>query len=78
MATVVGWKGLINDPYLNGSHDIDGGRKLAREVLMKITEIGLPTATEFLDTRTPQVIGDLVSWAAIAARRRNCFKVFRY
>jgi 3-deoxy-7-phosphoheptulonate synthase len=66
--TVVGWKGLINDPHLNGTYDINEGRKRAREVLRTITEMGLPTATEFLDTRTPQCIGDLVSWAAIGAR----------
>lgn len=66
--TTVGWKGLIYDPHLNGSDDIQTGLKQARELLLQITEMGLPTATEFLDPVVPQYIADLVSWAAIGAR----------
>ncbi|MBI1177062.1 3-deoxy-7-phosphoheptulonate synthase [bacterium] len=66
--TTVGWKGLINDPHLDGSYDIDSGLKKARQLLLDITGMGLPTATEFLDPIVPQYIADLVSWAAIGAR----------
>jgi len=66
--TTVGWKGLINDPHLDNSYDIEGGLKTARKLLLQITEMGIPTATEFLDPVVPQYIADLVSWAAIGAR----------
>jgi 3-deoxy-7-phosphoheptulonate synthase len=66
--TNIGWKGLINDPHLDGSYDIEAGLKSARELLIEITGSGLPTATEFLDPVTPQYIADLISWAAIGAR----------
>ena len=66
--TTVGWKGLINDPDLNGSYNIPKGIETARKFLSEVTRIGLPTATEFLDPFTPQYIGDLVSWGAIGAR----------
>jgi 3-deoxy-7-phosphoheptulonate synthase len=66
--TTIGWKGLIYDPHLDGSDDIQTGLKQARELLLKVTAMGLPTATEFLDPVVPQYIADLVSWAAIGAR----------
>lgn len=66
--TTVGWKGLINDPHLDGSQNIELGLETARKCLAKIAEIGLPTATEFLDPIVPQYISDLVSWAAVGAR----------
>jgi len=66
--TSLGWKGLINDPNLDGSCDILSGLKKARRLLLQITEMGLPTATEFLETITPQYVDDLISWAAIGAR----------
>ena len=66
--TTVGWKGLINDPHLDDSYDIQTGLELARKLLLEVTELGLPAATEFLDSIVPQYIGDLVSWAAIGAR----------
>ena len=66
--TTIGWKGLINDPDLNGTFNIPKGINMARQFLSEITDIGLPTATEFLDPFTPQYIGDLVSWGAIGAR----------
>ena len=66
--TTVGWKGLINDPHLDDSYDIETGLKQARRLLLEITRLGLPAATEFLDAIVPQYIGDLVSWAAIGAR----------
>ncbi len=66
--TTIGWKGLIYDPNLDGSDDIQTGLKKARELLLQITEMGLPAATEFLDPVVPQYIADLVSWAAIGAR----------
>jgi 3-deoxy-7-phosphoheptulonate synthase len=66
--TTVGWKGLINDPHLDGSFDMDFGLKQARELLLHINELGLPCATELLDPIIPQYIDDLVSWAAIGAR----------
>ncbi|HVG47908.1 MAG TPA: 3-deoxy-7-phosphoheptulonate synthase [Rubellimicrobium sp.] len=66
--TTVGWKGLINDPRLDGSFDIDEGLRTARGLLLDIANLGLPAACEFLDMTTPQYIADLVSWAAIGAR----------
>ncbi len=66
--TIVGWKGLINDPELDGSFNIDQGLRTARELLLNINELGLPAACEFLDMATPQYLADLVSWVAIGAR----------
>ncbi|BAL23358.1 phospho-2-dehydro-3-deoxyheptonate aldolase [Azoarcus sp. KH32C] len=66
--TTVGWKGLINDPYLDNSFRINEGVRLARKLLWEINEMGLPAATEFLDMITPQYIADLISWGAIGAR----------
>ena len=66
--TIVGWKGLINDPHLDGSQDIETGLKIARRLLLQITGLGLPAATEFLDPIVPQYISDLITWAAIGAR----------
>jgi len=66
--TTVGWKGLINDPRLDGSFKINEGLRLARRLLWELTEMGLPCATEFLDTITPQYTADLISWGAIGAR----------
>ena len=66
--TVVGWKGLINDPDLNGSYRINRGLRLARKLLLEITEARLPAATEFLDTTFGQFYTDLISWGAIGAR----------
>jgi 3-deoxy-7-phosphoheptulonate synthase len=66
--TTTGWKGLINDPHMNDSFDIEHGLQLARNVLLDIAEIGLPAGTEALDPISPQYLGDLVSWSAIGAR----------
>src|SRR5258705_1474949 len=66
--TTIGWKGLINDPHLDGSYDIETGLKKALRLLLQITGMGLPAATEFLDPIVPQYIADFVSWAAIGAR----------
>jgi len=66
--TSLGWKGLINDPLLNESFDINLGLKTARTLLANLAEIGLPAGTEFLDTFIPQYLSDLVSWSAIGAR----------
>jgi 3-deoxy-7-phosphoheptulonate synthase len=66
--TTVGWKGLINDPDLNDSFHVEKGFHIGRQLLLDITKIGLPTATEALDPIVPQYIGDLVAWAAIGAR----------
>ncbi|MGA7180962.1 MAG: 3-deoxy-7-phosphoheptulonate synthase [Thiobacillaceae bacterium] len=66
--TTVGWKGLINDPHLNESFDINTGLHLARKLLIEINELGLPAATEFLDLVSPQYIAELVAWGAIGAR----------
>lgn len=66
--TTVGWKGLINDPFMDGSFKINKGLRIARELLLEINELGVPTGCEFLDTISPQYIGDLVSWGAIGAR----------
>jgi len=66
--TTVGWKGLINDPMLDGSYNINQGLRMARELLLNINAMGLPAGCEFLDMITPQYIADLVSWGAIGAR----------
>lgn len=66
--TTVGWKGLIMDPRLDGTHDIAGGLRLARQFLGEVLDLGLPTATELLDPVTPQYIADLICWSAIGAR----------
>ncbi|MGY5957337.1 3-deoxy-7-phosphoheptulonate synthase AroH [Kosakonia sp. BK9b] len=66
--TVVGWKGLISDPDLNGSYRVNHGIALARQLLLQVNELGVPTATEFLDMVTGQFIADLISWGAIGAR----------
>ena len=66
--TVMGWKGLINDPGLDGSFDIETGLRRARQLLLKINEMGMPAATEMLEPITPQYVADLVTWAAIGAR----------
>jgi 3-deoxy-7-phosphoheptulonate synthase len=66
--TTVGWKGLINDPALDGSFQIARGLRIARELLLRINEQGVPAGSEFLDVMTPQYIADLVSWGAIGAR----------
>ena len=66
--TTVGWKGLINDPHLDGSCDIPTGLELAREILLRINHMGVPCASELLDPVTPQYVADLLSWAAIGAR----------
>ena len=66
--TTVGWKGLINDPDLDGTFNINKGLRLARNVLSAVNNLGLPAGTEFLDMTTPQYIADLVAWAAIGAR----------
>ena len=66
--TTVGWKGLINDPHLDNSQDMSQGIERARQYLIEIAKLGLPTATEFLDPIVPQYTSDLVSWAAIGAR----------
>jgi 3-deoxy-7-phosphoheptulonate synthase len=66
--TTIGWKGLINDPHLDNTYDIEAGLKKARKLLLAITSMGMPAATEFLDPIVPQYIADLISWAAIGAR----------
>lgn len=66
--TTVGWKGLINDPALDGSFDIDNGLRLARSLLLEVNNLGLPAGCEFLDMTTPQYFADLVAWGAIGAR----------
>ncbi|MEP2775535.1 MAG: 3-deoxy-7-phosphoheptulonate synthase [Luteolibacter sp.] len=66
--TTVGWKGLINDPGLNGSFDINHGLRVARKLLLDLAQMGMPTGTEFLDTISPQYIADLITWGAIGAR----------
>ena len=66
--TTLGWKGLINDPHLDDSCDVEAGLTLGRRLLREIVALGMPTATEFLDSIVPQYIADLVSWAAIGAR----------
>ncbi|WP_284337354.1 3-deoxy-7-phosphoheptulonate synthase [Comamonas sp. NoAH] len=66
--TTVGWKGYINDPYRDGSFNVNEGLKLARQLLLDVLDLGLPAGTEFLDLLSPQFISDLVSWGAIGAR----------
>ncbi len=66
--TTLGWKGLINDPHMDGSFDVEGGLHLARKLLLALVEIGLPLATEALDPNSPRYLGDLFSWSAIGAR----------
>ena len=66
--TTIGWKGLINDPDLNGTYDINKGLSLARRVLLKLNGLGIPCGTEFLDIISPQYFADLISWGAIGAR----------
>ncbi|QPN62496.1 3-deoxy-7-phosphoheptulonate synthase [Synechococcus sp. CBW1004] len=66
--TTVGWKGMINDPHLDGSYDINTGLRRARALLLHLAEMGLPAATELLDPVVPQYIADLISWTAIGAR----------
>lgn len=70
--TTVGWKGLINDPHLDNSFHINDGLKLARKLLLDLAAMGVPSATEFLDTIVPQFISDLVAWGAIGARTTEC------
>ena len=66
--TTVGWKGMINDPFMDNSFRINDGLRMARELLLQINELGLPAGTEFLDVISPQYIADLISWGAIGAR----------
>jgi 3-deoxy-7-phosphoheptulonate synthase len=66
--TTVGWKGLINDPYLDGSFRINEGLRIARQLMIDIARLGVPSASELLDTISPQYIGDLIAWGAIGAR----------
>ncbi len=66
--TTVGWKGLINDPYLDGSFRINEGLRIARQLLIDIARLGMPAGSELLDTISPQYIGDLIAWGAIGAR----------
>ena len=66
--TTVGWKGLINDPYLDETYRIDEGLRMGRQLLLEINRLGMPAGSEFLDVISPQYIGDLISWGAIGAR----------
>ena len=66
--TTVGWKGLINDPLMDGSFRINEGLRIARELLLEINDLGMPAGTEYLDTISPQYVADLISWGAIGAR----------
>lgn len=66
--SVVGWKGLINDPYLDGSFKINDGLRIARKLLLDLAEMNIPAATEYLDLISPQYVADLISWGAIGAR----------
>jgi 3-deoxy-7-phosphoheptulonate synthase len=66
--TTVGWKGLINDPYLDETFRIDEGLRIARQLLIEINRLGLPAGSEFLDVISPQYLGDLIAWGAIGAR----------
>ncbi len=70
--TTLGWKGLINDPDIDNSFDINRGLRVARGLLLKLAEMGMPSATEFLDTISPQYIADLICWGAIGARTTEC------
>ena len=66
--TTTGWKGLINDPHLDGSGDVNAGLRIARKLLLEVVDLGLPVGCEFLDPITPQYISDAVAWGAIGAR----------
>jgi 3-deoxy-7-phosphoheptulonate synthase len=66
--TTVGWKGLINDPYLDESYRIDEGLRMGRQLLLEINRLGMPAGSEFLDVISPQYLGDLIAWGAIGAR----------
>jgi 3-deoxy-7-phosphoheptulonate synthase len=66
--TTIGWKGMINDPHLDGTHDMQLGLRLARKLLLQINDMGLPAGTEFLDPITPPYLADLITWTAIGAR----------
>src|SRR5664279_4816454 len=66
--TTTGWKGLINDPHLDGSADVNAGLRIARKLLLEVVDLGLPVGCEFLDPITPQYISDTVAWGAIGAR----------
>jgi len=66
--TTVGWKGLLNDPYLDGTFRINEGLRMARRLLLDLTDMGMPTAVEFLDVISPQYLADLIAWGAIGAR----------
>src|SRR3546814_4468648 len=66
--TTVGWKGLINDPDLNDSYDINKGLRVGRELLLQLNDMGIPAGVEYLDILTPQYLTDLVAWGAIGAR----------
>ena len=66
--TTVGWKGLINDPYLDETYRIDEGLRIGRQLLLEINKLGMPAGSEFLDTISPQYLGDLIAWGAIGAR----------
>ena len=66
--TTVGWKGLINDPHIDGTYDISTGIRTARKLLINLAELGLPAGTEYLDPISPQYVSDLISWGAIGAR----------
>jgi 3-deoxy-7-phosphoheptulonate synthase len=70
--TTIGWKGLINDPDLDGSFNINAGLQKARKFLIDVNALGLPAGTEFLDTVSPQYCADLISWGAIGARTTEC------
>ena len=70
--TTVGWKGLINDPHLDESYDINEGLAIARKLLLQLAEKGVAAGTEFLDTISPQFYADLISWGAIGARTTEC------
>jgi hypothetical protein len=66
--TTVGWKGLINDPYLDETYRIDEGLRIGRQLLLEINRLGMPAGSEFLDVISPQYLGDLIAWGAIGAR----------
>ncbi len=66
--TTIGWKGLINDPHLNGTHDVEAGLRLARRLLLDVNAMGIPAGTELLDPIVPQYVADLIAWTAIGAR----------
>jgi 3-deoxy-7-phosphoheptulonate synthase len=70
--TIIGWKGLINDPYLDNTFQINHGLKLARKLLLDLAEMSVPSASEFLDTIIPQFISDVIAWGAIGARTTEC------